>query len=182
MKNFLLLILTLGLASLPGVGQRYQLASSEVSFYSEAPLEDIEAVNTQARSVFDASAGEIAFIIPIREFEFEKSLMQEHFNENYLESDQYPNATFEGTLTGFQKELNSQQSVTAKGQLTIHGVTHSVEIPGTIHQLNDHWMMDAKFPVKLEDYNIKIPKVVFLNIAEEVDVTVHFNYTANEKP
>ncbi len=160
----------------PAQAQRYRLTSGEVSFFSSAPLEDIAANNTQAQSIFDAASGEIAFIIPIKKFTFEKSLMQEHFNENYLESDQYPNAKFEGVLAGFQPEVSGPQQVTARGKLTIHGVTHTVEVPGTVHLKGDRIAMNAKFPVKLEDYKIKIPQVVFYNIAEVVDVTVNFVY------
>nr|WKN36588.1 YceI family protein [Tunicatimonas sp. TK19036] len=162
--------------------QRYQLASSEVSFFSEAPLENIEAVNTKARSVFDASKGEVAFMIPISGFQFEKALMQEHFNENYLESDKYPNATFEGQFQDFDPDNSAEQEVTAEGKLTIHGVTHTVEIPGTIQKGADGWDMEATFPITITDYKIKIPKVVFYNIAEVVDVTVHFIYQTDAQP
>ena len=82
------------LLSLPVWGQQYLLAESSVKFYSSAPMENIEATTTKSRSLFNAQTGEIAIIIPIKSFEFEKKLMQEHFNENYLESHKYPEATF----------------------------------------------------------------------------------------
>ena len=170
------------LSSLTGYPQRYQLASSQVSFYSSAPLEDIEAKTTEAKSIFDASTGEIAFIIPIKSFTFEKALMQEHFNENYLESDKYPNATFTGTLQGFDANQSGAQTITAQGQMTIHGITQSLEVEGTIQPKNEGWEMQATFPVEVADYRIKIPKVVFYNIAEVVDVTVHFTYQADAQP
>ncbi len=174
-----LFILIFFLSSLTGYPQRYQLASSQVSFYSSAPLEDIEAKTTEAKSIFDVSTGEIAFIIPIKSFTFEKALMQEHFNENYLESDKYPNATFTGTLQGFDANQSGAQIITAQGQMTIHGITQSLEVEGTIQPKNEGWEMHATFPVKVADYKIKIPKVVFYNIAEVVDVTVHFTYQAD---
>jgi len=162
--------------------QRYQLEESEISFYSDAPLEDIQAETTEAQSLFDAGSGEVAFRVPIQSFQFEKALMQEHFNENYLESDKYPNATFEGTLKGFDPNHAGEQSVTASGKMTIHGVTHSIEVPGTIQPQGEGWEMQATFPITVADYKIKIPKVVFYNIAEVVDVTVHFTYRPYAQP
>ena len=170
------------LTSLPAVSQRYQLASSQVSFYSSAPLEDIEAETAEAKSIFNAATGEVAFVIPIKSFEFDKALMQEHFNENYLESDKYPNASFEGELEGFDENQSGSQTVTAQGQMTIHGVTQSLEVEGTIQPQAGGWEMEAIFPIKMADYKIKIPKVVFYNIAEVVDVTVHFTYQADAQP
>ncbi|MDF9798736.1 polyisoprenoid-binding protein YceI [Catalinimonas alkaloidigena] len=155
--------------------QKYRLSSSEVSFFSEAPMEDIEAYNMEAKSIFDAEAGEIAFVIPIKGFEFKKSLMQEHFNENYMESDKYPNAKFEGKLHGY-KAGKTEQKVTAQGEMTIHGVTHQIEVPGTVKSNGSDLSMQATFPIRLEDYDIDIPKVVFYNIAEEVEVSVSFQY------
>lgn len=156
--------------------QRYRLVNSEISFFSSAPLEDIEAHNSKAQSIFDAKTGEIAFIIPIKGFQFAKSLMQEHFNENFMESDKYPTAKFEGELSGVYPEMIGKQKATAKGKLTIHGVTHEVEIPGEVNIRPDQITMNAKFPIKVADYNIEIPRVVFYNIAEEVEVTVNFTY------
>jgi polyisoprenoid-binding protein YceI len=155
--------------------QKYRLSSSEVSFFSDAPMEDIEAYNKDAKSIFDAESGEIAFVVPIKSFEFEKSLMQEHFNENYLESDKYPDAKFEGKLQGYEAG-KAEQEVTARGKLTIHGVTHDVEVPGSVKENGSGLEMQAVFPIKVADYDIDIPKIVFYNIAEEVEVSVHFQY------
>lgn len=171
-----LIILSLLLAYTQAEAQRYRLSSSEISFYSSAPMEDIEAHNQQAQSIFDASSGEIAFVVPIKGFQFKKSLMQEHFNENYMESEKFPHAKFEGKLVGFQADASGTQQVTAEGKLTIHGVTHPVKIPGEITMSEGQAQMRAKFPIKLEDWKIEIPKVVFYNIAEIVDVTVNFTY------
>lgn len=175
-KGLPLVFLSLFFAFIQAEAQRYRLSSSEISFYSSAPLEDIAAHNTQAQSIFDISTGEIAFVVPIKGFQFRKSLMQEHFNENFMESDQYPHASFEGKLVGFEANNSSTQQVTAEGKLTIHGMTHDVKIPGEVKVGNGQIQMNAKFPVKVADYEIEIPKVVFYNIAEVVDVTVKFNY------
>ena len=157
-------------------GQKYKSDSSYVHFFSSAPMEDIEATNLEGQSAFDLETGQIVFSIPIRSFEFEKSLMQEHFNENYLESDKYPKAMFSGKITGFDPEITSKQKVKASGKMTIHGVEQPVSVEGDLI-INDNSMeINAVFPIKLADYKIKIPKVVFYNIAELVEVTIHFNY------
>lgn len=180
MKCFLILTLIFCISAIQDTyAQKYRLSSSEVSFFSEAPMEDIEAHNADSRSIFDAATGDIAFVVPIKGFEFEKSLMQEHFNENYLESDKYPNAKFEGTLEGYEAAKTEQQ-VTARGEMTIHGVTHQIEVPGTVKKDGSGLSMRATFPIKLEDYDIDIPKVVFYNIAEEVEVSVNFQYQTND--
>jgi polyisoprenoid-binding protein YceI len=159
----------------PLAAQKYIAESSEVSFFSEAPLENIEAVNKKAASAFNPSNGQIAFSIPIRSFQFRKELMQEHFNENYMESDLYPKSTFSGHLIRFEEKEGKQQ-VAAEGNLTIHGVTRKVKVPGEIEFKNGKLFIKASFPVKLEEYNIEIPQVVFYNIAEIVDVKVAFTY------
>lgn len=168
-------------ACLVGIGlaasaQKYTAEKSFVSFFSDAAIEDISAENVKAVSVFNIASGEIAFSIPISEFQFAKSLMQEHFNEKYMESDKYPKSTFQGTITGFDPGISGAQTVTATGKLSIHGKTNSVEVPGTIEKAGDKLVMKSKFIVKLEDYKIKIPQLMWQNIAEQVEVTVEFTY------
>jgi len=160
--------------------QKYKLTSSEVSFFSEAPLENIEAHNDQTTSLFDVTTGEIAFVVPIKGFQFKKSLMQEHFNENYMESDKYPNGTFKGKVSGYDPEKSGKQTAVAEGDLTIHGVTRKVRIEGTLEFQSGKATMNAKFPVKLEDHDIEIPTVVFFNIAEVIEVTVQLEYESQE--
>lgn len=157
-------------------GQKYTADKTFVSFFSHAAIEDITAENTKAVSVFNASTGDIAFSIPIKEFQFVKSLMQEHFNEKYMDSEKYPKSTFQGKISGFDNQASDIQSVKAVGKLTIHGVTKEVDVPGTIERRGDMLIMKSKFIVKLEDYKIKIPQLMWQNIAEQVEVTVDFAY------
>ncbi len=160
-------------------GQRFIARNGYVRFFSEAPLENIEAVNTEGMSLLDTATNEIVFNIPISDFEFDKSLMQKHFNENYMESDKYPKSTFKGKIVDF-KPGSKRQNLTAEGDLTIHGVTKRVKVEGT-GEVNDHnIVLKAEFPVKLEDYKIKIPRVVMYNIAEVVDVTIEFEFVPYE--
>jgi polyisoprenoid-binding protein YceI len=156
--------------------QKFRSESSTVHFYSDAPMEDIEASNPDGKSVIDISSGRLVFSIPIKSFSFEKSLMQEHFNENYLESDKYPDATFKGELMDFDPAVMEWQKVKARGIMDIHGVERNIEVEGDIQISGGKIKIKAEFPIALKDYKIKIPKVVFYNIAEVVDVTITFEY------
>lgn len=157
-------------------GQSFKSSDSEVVFFSSAPLEDIKATNADGSGLFNAGTGAIAFVIPITGFEFRKSLMQQHFNENYLESGKYPQATFEGRLKDYNLQSVGPQQVLAEGRMTIHGVTRDVRIKGQFTKLGDNIEMQSKFWIKVADYDIDIPRVVFYNIAEEVEVTVTFRF------
>ena len=144
--------------SLTVSGQKYTAEKSFVSFFSQATIEDITAENAKAASVFNSATGEIAFSIPIKEFQFEKSLMQEHFNEKYMDSEKYPNSTFQGKISGFDSKAKDIQNVTAAGKLSIHGKTNEINVPGTIERQGDKLIMKSKFIVKVENYKIKIPQ------------------------
>jgi polyisoprenoid-binding protein YceI len=171
MRILLLLFLSAQLLT----AQKYKIEKSLVTFYSAAPVEDIKAVNTKASSFFDKSTGEVVFSIPINQFQFEKMLMQQHFNEKYMESEKYPRASFQGKIEGIKNDL-SQQQVRAIGILTIHGVSNQIEVPGQLKFIGNKIEMNAVFIVKLEDYQIKIPAIMWKNIAEEIEVTVEFTY------
>jgi len=105
--------------------------------------------------------------------------MEEHFNEKYMNSDQYPKSTFQGKINGLNPSLlSAAQDVRAEGKLTIHGVTKDVLIPGTLQNIDGKWFLKSKFKIKLEDYKVDIPKLLWEKIAEEVEVAVDFAYKA----
>jgi polyisoprenoid-binding protein YceI len=164
------------IASLSAVAQKYVTEKSFVSFFSHATIEDIKADNKKAAGIFNTATNDIAFSIPINEFQFRKSLMQEHFNEKYMESDKYPKSTFQGNISDFNLSTSGEQKVKATGKLTIHGVTNNIEVPGTIEKQGDKLVMKSKFMVKLQDYKIEIPQLLWKNIAEEVEVTLEFTF------
>lgn len=174
MKIILSLGLWMAIIS-PLFAQRYTSESSKVVFFSEAPMENIEAYTNQASSIFDLATKQIVFSVPVKTFTFEKPLMQEHFNENYMESDKYPKSIFKGTVTGFENKPG-KQSVSATGELMIHGVSQKVSAPGTMELKDGKLYLQTSFPVKLNDYKVEIPKMVFYKIAETVDVRVNFQY------
>lgn len=156
--------------------QKYTLEKSTVGFFSDAAIEDIKAENVKASSLWNASTGEVVFSVPIKDFEFEKSLMKEHFNEKYLESDKYPKATFQGKFLNVKIGNEGEQEVSVSGKLTIHGVTKEINTTGSVEFKPTQIIARSKFIVRLEDYKIKIPQLVWQNIAEEVEVTVEFIY------
>lgn len=157
--------------------QKYSAVASEISFYSEAPLEKIQAVNKEGKSVLNLATGEIAFVIPIRGFHFAKALMEEHFNENYLESDKYKIATFKAK-TGEKIDVtkDGEYDATVTGKMNIHGVEKEYTLSGKIKVSGGKISIDSKFNVRIADHKIEIPQLVVQNIAEVVEVTVHFDY------
>jgi hypothetical protein len=175
MKRLILLVLLSGFSA-SAFTQKYISEKSFVSFYSHALMEDIKAENKKATSLFNSETGDIAFSITMKDFKFPKSLMQQHFNEKYVESEKFPKGTFQGKVTGFKPGVDGTQQVNAQGKLTIHGVTRDIDVPGTIDVQGKKLQMKSKFMVKVADYGIAIPQLVFQNIAEEVEVTVDFSY------
>jgi hypothetical protein len=156
------------------VAQQLRSVRGDVSFFSSAPIEDITATNDKARGMFDPTTGDAAFLIPIKDFQFKKSLMREHFNENYMESKRFKEASFVGKVFGYVPGKSTPAK--AEGDLKIHGVSKRVTVQGTIRQEDNKLCMEAVFPVKVADYGIEIPTLLFRNIAEEVEVTVKFEF------
>ena len=173
-RTFLAVCLTV--LAVKAEAQKYIVDKSNVVFFSDAAIEDITADNKKASGIFSEDNSEIVFSIPITEFQFAKSLMQEHFNEKYMESDKYPKATFKGKVSGFDPKGADMQDASATGQLFIHGVTQDVTIPGTIQKVKDKLLFKTKFIVKLADYKIDIPQLLWQNIAEQVEVTADFTF------
>ncbi len=179
MKKILLLIICT--CSLSVFGQKYMTEKSSVKFFSSAAVEDIAATNIMAIGMFDLETSEIAFSIPITEFKFVKSLMREHFNEKYMESEKFSKSTFQGKITGYQRGIVGSQAATATGKLTIHGVTRDVVVPGTIEFASGQIVVKSKFIVKLVDYSITRPQLLWKNIAEQVEVAVDFTFIPHDE-
>lgn len=154
--------------------------TGHISFYSSTPVEDIEARNSSAASVLDQSTGQIQFSVDIKSFMFEKALMQEHFNENYMESDEFPQATFKGKIVNIDAvdwSSVGDYNVTVKGDLTIHGETQTVESSGVIRITADGgFKAKTEFNVAPSDYKINIPELVSEKIAKEITVKVKADY------
>lgn len=164
-----------------GVSQdKFFTRSGYIKFYSSTPIEDILAENHKVTSVFDMATGNIEFAVLIKAFEFEKALMEEHFNENYMESDRYPKATFKGRISGLTTGESGEpkkQKVTATGDLTIHGVTRHVSVPGSVTTGTDQLLLESEFKIAPADYDIRIPNTVKEKIAKELTVTLNMPLT-----
>lgn len=159
--------------------QVYFSKNATVSFFSKTNMEDIKADNNQALTVLNTKTGDVQFSLTIKSFHFSKPLMEEHFNENYMESDKFPKSIFKGQITDLSKVNFSKDGtykVTVKGDLTMHGVTKNVTEPGTIVVENGKISSSSKFIVALADFNISIPKIVQQTIQKTIEITVSCKY------
>jgi len=183
MKKILVTIIFAVIVTTGAAQTKYITQNGHINFFSSAPVEDITADNNAVGSIIDPATGEVVFTLSISGFEFEKKLMQRHFNDNYMESDKFPKSTFKGFITNNDKVDYSQPgtfSVNVKGDLTMHGVTKTIQTPGTIEVTGDGLKASSTFIVKPADFDIKIPGIMRNKIAEEIRVTVDMAYAPME--
>lgn len=155
--------------------QKYATKTGVIRFYSEAPAENIEAYNRQVNSALDINTGDFVFRVLMKGFQFEKALMQEHFNENYVESHKHPNATFIGKisdLTAVDFSKDGMYDVQVAGDLTIKGTTQKISEKGTLEVKDGVINGKSTFYVSVADFDIRIPKAVVKNIAEKIEINV----------
>jgi len=158
---------------------QYYTKEGKVKFVSKAPMEQIEGVNKKVTSILDIATGQIEFSVLMKAFEFEKALMQEHFNENYVESDKFPKATFKGSIqnnSDVKWTVDGTYPVKVSGKMTLHGVTKEISASGTIEIKNGKISATSAFSLVIKDFDIVIPSVVKDKIAESVSVEVNLNY------
>lgn len=173
-------VLTLGLFAALASGVlsaqgKFLTNNGRVNFFSHTAIEDIKAENLNVAGVVDASSGELAIIVKMTDFQFKKKMMQEHFNENYVESEIYPKATFNGLIknnTQIDYSSPGAYQVLVEGEMTIHGESRRVELEGSVEVLPGGIIARTNFLLNPEDYAIKIPKVVRKNIAEQLEISV----------
>lgn len=178
-RNLLIGILMLGLTSV--YAQKFISKTGHIAFYASTPIEEIEAHNHQSASILDASTGDIQFSLLNNSFAFKNALMQEHFNENYMESEKFPKSTFKGKVTNISTvniKKDGVYNVEVTGDLTIHGVTKNKTIPGTVEIKNGIPEAKAKFKVTPQEFNIQIPDLVKEKIAKEIEITMDIPYSA----
>ena len=175
MKRSFFLFLLLTVLGQAHAQNKYMTKAGRASFFSASPLEDIEAKNQQVAAVLDFTTSQLAFAIPIKGFVFKRTLMQEHFNENYMESDKYPKATFSGRFLGLDATTLSTagpHNVQVEGDLTMHGVTHHIQVPASVELKGSQLVAFSMFSVAPADYNIRVPSLVRDHIAKVVSVRV----------
>ena len=159
---------------LPGRAQELLMAQQgTVTFFSVAPLENIQATSRKITGTIHNISKKINFNIPINSFEFNNSLMQEHFNDKFMESHRYPTAEFSGEIVSGNNYLEAgTHEVTVKGNLQVHGIERERIIKGTIINKDGKLKLKSNFNIKLKDHNIKVPDLVYEKVAEVIDVSL----------
>lgn len=174
MKKLLIAILIM--ASLHTQAQKYFSKTGSIDFISKAPLEKIEGINKSVACLLDSKTGAIDVIVQIKSFVFDRQLLQEHFNENYMESEKFPKATFKGILTNLSAinfAKDGEYDAQVAGKLTIHGVTKDTKFSGKINIKGGKVTIKANTSVLLADYKIEIPGAVKDKISKDVKVNVN---------
>ncbi len=177
--------ITIGLLALgfAGFSQIYIGEKCKITFFSETKMENIDATNTVTKPVFNAKTGDFAIKASQTAFNFNSAFMQEHYNENYVESEKFPYATFKGKVKEtIDYSKDGTHNVTMVGTLDMHGVELPRTITGTIVVKGGQITMDSKFDVKVADHKIKVPSLYVEKIAENVQVTFHTEMTPFKKP
>ncbi len=182
MKN-----LFLGLSLIVGLSASAQLYrvkkdAASIHFFSKASMEDIEATNKTPNGVLKAETGDVQFAVTMTQFKFKSGLMEEHFNENYVESAKFPQAIFKGKISEkIDYTKDGENKVTVTGKMTLHGVTKDATMEGTLTKKGTELILNSGFKIKIADYDIKVPSLVAQKIAEIVDVTVNCTMEPFEK-
>jgi len=173
MRKFAVFLIASFVFLVKSEAQIYMADSCRVSFFSKTSMENIEAINSISKPVMSTATGDIQISISNESFVFKSGLMQEHFNEDYIESAKYPHSVFKGKVNekiDYTKDGVNQVTVT--GTMNMHGVTKTITIPGTITMQNGMILLSAKFDIKMIDYNIKVPSVLGSNLSDHVAVTL----------
>lgn len=175
--KFLFALLTGTFVMQQGIAQDvFTCRNTNLSFFSSTPMEDIDAKSDKGISAINLKTGEVYFKVPVNSFKFKKQLMEEHFNENYLESDKYPYAVFKGKIADGDLHREGTREVKVDGTLSLHGVDKLYHEKATLTITGGKPSASAKFTIKLEDHKIKVPTLVIKNIAETIEVTVKAAY------
>ena len=152
----------------------FKTENGRISFTSEAPLELIQAESESLRGVLDLEKKQFAFSVSMKSFSgFNSPLQQEHFNENYLETNAFPKAVFTGRIIdNIDTSSPGTYQVRTKGKLTVHGVTQERIIKGSLVISEQKITISSNFSVLLKEHNISIPKIVYQKIAEQINISL----------
>ena len=172
MKNFIAALLFFS-CFISTAQSAYKTEKAKIIFDAGKSLEPIHAENNQGKIVIRLSDNEVAALIPVKKFLFSNALMQQHFNENYLETDEFPKATFEGNIQDLDVNNLTEEATKhmLEGVFKIHGVAKNRKIAVWLSKFPDgNIELYSNFTVQLKDHDIKIPKLVFVKIADEAKV------------
>ena len=175
-RLFLFVFLALGIQQFASAQDTFKTTAGEIKFNASTPLEDINALNKVVNAILKSESGDFASVLLMKDFNFRKKLMQEHFNENYVESETYPKGYFTGKIENFSMDdLNATaKKYKVSGKLTIHGVTKNISPDVYLSKKGDGISLSSDFIVRPEDYEIEVPKLLWKKIAQEVEVSVNF--------
>ena len=179
MKKSIIVLLLSVMTITAGAQSLYMTKTGKVSFNSRSSVEKIEADNNEVSSVINTQTGDMVFAILLKSFHFDRALMEEHFNENYVESDKFPKSTFKGkisNLSAINFTKDGSYPATVEGDLTMHGVTKKVTSNGTLTVKAGKIAAYAKFSLKLKDFDISIPSLVADKISQDIDIIVDCKY------
>ncbi|HET8572449.1 MAG TPA: YceI family protein [Edaphocola sp.] len=175
MKKMIFVCLLWALGTQAAFAQKYMTRTGQVVFDASTVLENIHAVNNETAAIVDLKTGSVVVQTLIQGFKMEKALMQEHFNEDYMESSRIPRASFKGNILDVDNinvKSEATQTVYIKGDLTVHGLSRNITVPATVKVVDGELLIKANFKIKPADYNITIPALVRDKIANVVNVTV----------
>jgi hypothetical protein len=185
MKNFIASFLLLVAITFTSQAQDvFTTNTGVVSFFSETSMENIDAVSKVALAAVNIKTGKVFFKIKNTSFHFKSTLMEEHFNENYMESEKFTHSIFNGEITNIKNydvTKDGTYEVTVQGKMTIHGADKDYSTKGVIVVKDGKVNLNASFKIRIEDHKIKIPSVVGANIAEFVNVKVDATLEPNKK-
>ncbi|PBI83765.1 Protein YceI [Flavobacterium sp. ACN2] len=174
--NFFALLLII-IANNDGFAQKLITKTGNIKFQASMPTyEEVAAESKSVSAVLDQTTGDFASLVLIKGFRFKVALMEEHFNENYMESEKFPKATFKGKIEDFDssKITSSPKNFTLKGDLTIHGKTKPVSVIVKISKTTNGVNAIGTFEAKPEDFDIEIPSLVRKKIAEKIKINYNF--------
>jgi len=176
MKNIITIcVLLFAFTTLLHAQGKYYSKTASVNFNASTPVEDIDAQTNTGTVVMDAATGKLESSVLIKAFQFKRALMQEHFNENYMESSKFPKAIFRGMITNLSDvnwSKDGTYKVKVKGTMEMHGVKKEMTSDGTLTVAGKNIKVNSDFIIVCADYDIKIPSVVADKIAKEVKVSV----------
>jgi hypothetical protein len=180
MNKLLLLLFTIYGVGLANAQDQYITRQGEVTFFSYTSVENIEATNNQVLSIFYPSSQKVGVQFLMRAFTFEKSLMYEHFNESYIESDLHPKAIFEGEIINFDPTQEGEQTRIIKGNFKLREITRPIEFKALILKSNGEYTISGTLEILIKDYEIKVPPILSPNIAKNIQISFKFQHAIND--
>lgn len=156
---------------------KYLTKKGVIEFEASVPLfEEVKAKNNSVTAILNSDTGEFASLALIKGFRFKVALMEEHFNENYMDSNEYPKAILKGKIKGFSLNKLNQlgQKHILSGTLMIHGKTKEIDIPVILKKVDNIIHVSSTFSLTPEEFNIKIPKLIRKKVAQKIDISVDF--------